>query len=409
MARNQRMGRACCAALVLAFSAMSSAMAGEWTGILRTHWLGREAAGILPVAQPSVAAAQMQWQGSAQWGGLQWHADVVAEAERPEGGPGRTRTSAMEAYVAGAVDSWQWSAGRKVVGWDVGYGFRPNDMVQQEARRSLVSLPLQGRPVLMAEHFSAESAWSLVAVNPSTGRDAVGAREPALAARWYQRYGEADAFAFARWGHRTHASVGAAFAWVASDALELHASLRHMARFDALANASPSVDALAQANPWRAMVGGAAQQLLLGGTWTSAQQMSVLLEAWHDGTAPSRGQWQRWGERNASLQHLGALGAPAAAVAANLAWQAQALNASTSLRRQNLYARLSWVNGAWEPAVDMLYHPEDGGRMLTAGLTWKGDRVRIESSLRVSGGPATALVRQIPVQRQAHVQAIWSF
>jgi hypothetical protein len=41
--------------------------------------------------------------------------------------------------------------------------------VQQEQRRTLVSQPLQGRPVLMAEQFGAESAWSLVAVNPTTG------------------------------------------------------------------------------------------------------------------------------------------------------------------------------------------------------------------------------------------------
>ena len=349
----------------------------------------------------------MQLQGSTQWAGLQWHADLLAQARWPEGGPGSTQVSVLEAYAAGRAGAWEWTAGRKVVGWDVGYGFRPNVLVQQEQRRTLVSQPLQGRPVLMAEQFGAESAWSLVAVNPTTGRDATGAGESALAARWYQRLGSADAYAFARWGRRTQGSVGAAWSWVASDALELHASLRHLARHDTWQDASASAGALASASPWRALTAGAAQQLLLGGTWTSERQVSVLLEAWHDGTAPSRGQWKRWVNRNAALQHLGAVGAPALAVAANLAWQTQAFSASPSLHRQNLFARLAWTTGPWESTLDMLYHPADGGRLLTASLAWKGDRLRLESGLRASAGPGTAVVRQLPVQRQAFVQAVW--
>ena len=99
--------------------------------------------------------------------------------------------------------------------------------------------------------------------------------------------------------------------------------------------------------------------------------------------------------------------APALAVAANLAWQTQAFSASPSLHRQNLFARLAWTTGPWESALDMLYHPADGGRLLTASLAWKGDRLRLEGGLRVSAGPGTAVVRQLPVQRQAFVQAVW--
>ena len=406
-------------AAVLEVTTLRPAVAGEFSASLRSHGLARQTANTGPLAQahalyggiafeqPSEGAAQLQMQGSTQWAGLQWHADVLAQAQRPEGGPGHTQAAVLEAYAAGQAGAWQWTAGRKVVGWDVGYGFRPNDLVQQEQRRTLVSQPLQGRPVLMAEQFGAESAWSLVAVNPTTGRDATGAGESALAARWYQRLGSADAYAFARWGRRTQGSVGAAWSWVASDALELHASLRHLARHDTWQDASASAGALASASPWRALTAGAAQQLLLGGTWTSERQVSVLLEAWHDGTAPSRGQWKRWVNRNAALQHLGAVGAPALAVAANLAWQTQAFSASPSLHRQNLFARLAWTTGPWESALDMLYHPADGGRLLTASLAWKGDRLRLEGGLRVSAGPGTAVVRQLPVQRQAFVQAVW--
>lgn len=409
------------ALLLCAAMAMAPAMGGELRGSWQSYWLAHSAAQAGPLAQahallPAIAPAPAsstvmlaQVQGSAAWGGLQWHADVVAQVERPEGGPGHSQATVMEGYTAGTLGSWQWSLGRKVVGWDVGYGFRPNDVVQQEVRRLLVAVPLQGRPVLMAEHYTQDAAWSLVAVNPVAEGSATGAHESALAARWYQRLGAADAYAFARWGQRTRGSLGAAFAWVVSDALELHGSLRHMAHFDAWEDTSAAPAALALASPWRTTTAGAAQQALLGGTWTNAQQVSVLLEAWYDGTAPSAGQWRQWAQRGEALQRMAAAGAPPAAVAGNLAWQAQVFNAFASLRRQNLLLRGSWTAGAWEPALDMLYHPEDGGALLTASLAWKGDRWRWEGGLRASAGPAAAVVRQLPVQRQAYVQAVWSF
>lgn len=406
---------------LLAAAVLPPATAGEFSASVRSHGLARQTATTGPLAQAhalydsiaaeqsSEGAAQLQLQGSTQWAGLQWHGNALAQAQRPEGGPGHTQAAVLEAYAAGQAGAWQWTAGRKVVGWDVGYGFRPNDLVQQEQRRTLVSQPLQGRPVLMAEQFGAESAWTLVAVNPTTGRDATGPGEGALAARWYQRLGSADAYAFARWGRRTRGSVGAAWSWVASDALELHASLRHMARFDVWEDASTQPAALALASPWRPVVRQGTQQALVGGTWANAEQVSMLLEAWWDGTAPARTHWRQWAERNAALQRLGAAGAPPMAVAANLAWQTQAFSASPSLHRQNLFARLAWTTGPWESALDMLYHPADGGRLYTASLAWKGDRLRLEGGLRTSAGPGTAVVRQLPVQRQAYVQAMWVF
>jgi hypothetical protein len=109
---------------------------------------------------------------------------------------------------------------------------------------------------------------------------------------------------------------------------------------------------------------------------------------------------------------LAGQGAPAKAVAGNLAWQSSAFNASgasASLHRQNLYARLSWTHDAWQPAVDVLWHPADGGRMVTASLVWQGDRVKVEGGLRVNGGPAHAVVRQLPVQKQGYVMGTWAF
>ena len=101
--------------------------------------------------------------------------------------------------------------------------------------------------------------------------------------------------------------------------------------------------------------------------------------------------------------------APQCAGAGNLAWQGRAFNASTNLRRANLFVRASWTRDKWQPALDLLYTPADAGRVLTASLGWQGDRVRIDAGLRRYGGPGDAVLAQLPTRRVAYVAGTWAF
>lgn len=382
---------ACCALAWLAPLA-AHADAGEVSGQLRALRLVRDAAGTGPLAQanalhPGTAAVdgsstvlQTELRGrSTMPGGLELHASALLEAQQPDGAaPAASRNRVTEAYASGSAAGWQWSAGKKVVSWDVGYGFRPNDLVQKEARRTLVGEPLEGRPLLMAERFEADTAWSVVWVNPTTERAATGVQEAALAARAYWRQGAVDWHAFARQGERSGASLGAAVSWVAGDALELHASVR----------------------------GG---QQLVGATWTAENQLSLLVEAWHDDTALTDAQWAAWSARNQALPLGLARGVPAAAVAGNLALQGQSFGVASNLRRDSVFVRLGWQHERWQPAWDLLYTPADQGFITTMSVLWTGERVKLEAGLRTSGGPMDAIVRQLPVQRQGYVVASWVF
>ncbi|MDE1949638.1 MAG: hypothetical protein KGI35_13560, partial [Burkholderiales bacterium] len=141
-----------------------------------------------------------------------WHATATLQQQRLQGAGWHDQGWFNEAYGSGgsAGSGWQWSAGKRIVGWDVGYGFRPDDMVQQETRRTLLATTPIGRPVLMAEHFDASTAWSFVLVNVTHSRHEPGADEPAFAARWYRRINALDAYGFLRHGAHTGQSVGAA-------------------------------------------------------------------------------------------------------------------------------------------------------------------------------------------------------
>ncbi len=407
-------------AVIGASSLSAFAHSAEVSGQVRGAWVDRQVAEAGPLAQanqlqagsatvePSAATVQAELRASGNAGPFTVHAVATVQARNPQGGTTVSDGWLNEAYASGKALGWQWSAGKKVVSWDVGYGFRPNDMVQQEVRRALASEALSGKPLLMAEHFDADTAWSLVWVNPLEAQSNTGAKEAALAARVYRRAGAVDWHGFARNGEHTGASLGAAASWVATDALELHASVRAYQHANSLSSKNTGTG-LSATNPWQARCTGAGQQLLVGGTWTHESQIGVMVEAWHDDTALSDAQWNDWTARNQALPVWLNRRVPASAVAGNLAWQGHAFGASSNLRQDNVFVRLSWQHERWQPALDVLYTPADQGYVTTASLLWSGDHVKLEAGLRTHGGPEAAIVRQLPVQRQGYVVATWAF
>lgn len=367
--------------------------------------------GLAP-ATPSGLTLQAELRHTLRVGrGLSLHGNGLLAHERREGRRGRDASRVNELHVAWDLGAWQLAAGKKVLGWDVGYGFRPNDVVQQEVRRTQFGQTPEGRPLLMAEHFDADTAWTLVAVQPGRWDDAPdrqrGARESALAARAYHRLGALDLHGFARHGRHTGASVGAALAWVAGDELALHASVRGFRRHDGWV-LDGSAPVAAATNPWQPARRGGGTQWLLGGQWTGGPSLSLLAEAWHDGSAPSDDDWRRWGARTAALAAQASQPALRGAVAGNLAWQATPFGAA-NLRRDSAYVRLAWQPADWTLSLDALVHPTDRGRIVSAAVQWRGDRWRLDASLRSYGGPATAVLAQLPQRRSLVLAATLGF
>lgn len=412
------------AGLALALLAWVTPASAEEAAVqLRLRRDEPQAASLGPLAEARaldpglIAPLHGGWVGEARWRqslpmgqGLTVSADLAASATKTDGLASRLRARADELLVSHELGAWTVSAGRQVVSWDVGLGFRPNDLVQQERRRTLLEAPLQGRPVLILERFSADGALSLVWTSPGTGSGdldrVANGKEQALAARLYVRQGNADLHAFGRWGQRTGASLGAATTWVASDAWSLHASGRVLQRH--LAWSGPAGSTLFDRDPGALGLQGGAAQGLVGMTWTSTRRWSLLMELWHDGTARSDAQWRTWFDRNDVLAGTAVLGAPARARAAQWAWQADPLDAA-NLRRISALVRISGEDGPWQWSLDALGHPSDRGRILTAGLSWQGHRTRLTAAWRQYGGPHRALSAQLPQRRSAAIEGAWSF
>ena len=232
--------------------------------------------------QPSSNTLQAELLGNTTLGTVNLHAGATMQAQQGDEAPGITPSRFNEAYAQGSAVGWLWSAGKRVVAWDVGYGFRPNDMVQQEVRRPLVPEPLEGRALLMAWHV------------------------------------------FARQGQQSGASLGMAASWVASDALELHASVR-------------------------------GDQQLVGGTWTFENQISLLVEAWPKNVY-ARVSWQheRW---QPALDVLYMPADQGVLATASVVWTGERINIAMGLRttagpdsatvRHMPYQRQGYVVATW--------------------------------------------------------------
>ena len=106
------------------------------------------APGLTP-ATPSGLTLQAELRHTLRVGrGLSLHGNGLLAHERLEGRRGRDASRVNELHVAWDLGAWQLAAGKKVLGWDVGYGFRPNDVVQQEVRRTQFGQTPEGRPLL---------------------------------------------------------------------------------------------------------------------------------------------------------------------------------------------------------------------------------------------------------------------
>lgn len=299
-----------------------------------------------------------------------------------------------------------FTVGRKTLSWGVGFGFRPLDVIQRENRRGLNPAPLVGVPVVAWERFTADTAWTVLAANPLGERGQVDdVRAPALALRGYRLTANGDDLhAVARLSARQRLELGAGMTGTLGDAFAWHAAALYQRRTAVLRHSLiGSATTLAAADPIREELRDGGLSAVVGAQWTGASGFGLLVEAWRDAAAWTRRDWRQLAELTARQQALAGL-APPSAIDGNLAWSAQAF-ARPNLLRDNLLLRLSYeAEQRWKYSLELLTTPADGGRVLTAGIVWQGDRQTFALGVRQLGGAADAAYALAPQRRLAYCQ-----
>jgi hypothetical protein len=280
------------------------------------------------------------------------------EGQRPN-----ARLVSNEVYADFALDKNHFTVGTKILSGDVGYGFRPIDVIQREQRLQVLPPALVGVPVLAWERFTADEAWSLIYANPGHRQRSDPKADGSVAARYYTKVGKTDIHAVARASDRYKLEAGAAFSSVPHESVELHGSALFIDR-----------DSRTKA--------------LAGFTWTFENGFSLLGEAWWDGAAPSAQDWKNLNTRAKLLQN----NAPALAGLTRMF-------AAPGYARRNALARIAWTDPAgsgWSASFDMLRTLDDRGYAATAAIAYDADRLRLDAGLRRFGGRPDAAYRLLP-------------
>ena len=318
------------------------------------------------------------------------------------------RFVANEAYADFSFGGERFTAGKKALSGDVGYAFRPIDVLQRENRMQVMPPQLEGIPMLSWDNFTTDGAWSVVIANPGHQRRGEAREDGSVALKLYHRAGATDLHGVVRRSNRYGLELGTAMSMVPSDALELHASLlmqRRGERRVPLADNASNRDLLSADSALVTEPINAPRKALIGGTWSTEGGFSALGEFWWDGTAPTSSDWQRLRRQAAQRAALlGLPGVPAAAVAGATAASTRMFDQG-NLTQRGMLARLAWTDpgGRWSPSADLLKSLGDSGWTATAALGWQGEKLRVDAGLRRYGGPADSAYGLLPERGVAFV------
>lgn len=354
--------------------------------------------------------ARIEQEGRGKLGPLNLLATVTASGQ--EGSRPDTKFVAHEAYADFKLGGERVTVGRKILSGDVGYAFRPLDVLQRESRLQLAPPPLTGIPMLAWDNFAADSAWSLILANPGHGPGNAGSTagsgrdDTSLALRLYRRAGGVDLHGVVRSSARNGLELGAGFAAVPNEALEIHGSLLGQQRGERRVPLAAGAGTAQLLNTERALEverHGALSKALLGTTWTADNGVSAMAETWWDGSANTAEDWRRLRANAVARNALRGLpGVPNAAIAgANAA--STRLFEQGNLARRGLLARLAWTEpaGKWSASVDWLASLEDGGRNLTLSAGYAADKWRLDAGIRAYGGKPESAFGLLPERRAA--------
>ncbi|MYN45094.1 hypothetical protein GTP23_08465 [Pseudoduganella sp. FT93W] len=324
----------------LSLSATQALASNEFSASVLAQSEARQASHGNPLglgdSQHHFQQADLRWQVDGPWQQA-LRGNVSARHDHDDSTLLQVNELTLESPLAGGF----LTAGKKIMSWDVGYAFRPLDVVQQEDRRALNPATLQGIPMLAQEAFDEDHALTMVLSNPGRGKAAQPRDDEALAMRLYRHRGERDEYAVLRVSQRNGLEAGASFSHVLNEGTELHASLLWQQKHE----------------EWRQqrwLAAGRGGKALAGFTWTTENQFSLIGEAWLDRSVASPQQ------RNVFLR-----------------------------------AAQNWDN--FDLAADVLWQPASQSKVGTIAASWKQGPWLFSASLRQYYGMAGILTRRLAI------------
>lgn len=320
-----------------------------------------------------------------------------------------------ELYLQQTFNDSTVSFGRRVTSWGYGEVFRPLEIVQSVNRRSLLYSPTQG--VLSGNYFySVGDLNTEIVVSETEARqlDKNDSKAAQIAFQQFWRFEGGDAQVVARYEKESAMTFGVGTSRTVTDSLLLFTSMTFQNHYVAsdlnLANWDSNADIPTKINTLHSNLGQTissvkkdnALKANVGGSYAWPNRTTLSFEYWYDGTARSREEWKdifgfagdAQGLRPVSSEvnqlinaHIGAIN--------------EDLNQYVNLSQHNLYFRIAYIWEKWEPSVDLLANPEDGGIMSSANVDYKLDDILLRFGLRNYGGKSDSVIANLPSSNDA--------
>ncbi|HET8708197.1 MAG TPA: hypothetical protein VFM46_17965, partial [Pseudomonadales bacterium] len=321
------------------------------------------------------------------------------------------RADINEIYWKNSFAYAELTLGKKRLGWGVGYGFRPLDVIVREPRRQLISATTVGLPMVALDFFNEKSNLTFLCGSDLGDDDRLqplaekrgSSQECAL--RFYQLVDTWDWQIVLHHSPNTDTELGTGFSGVVGDSLELHGELLNVRQYYQWHNSLlDSNQVIASRDPMVLRERMKAWQSVAGFTYTWANGFSVLGEAWFDGTALDQREWRAVSDlTRQQIALLSNTTIPAYAIEQNRMASARYLM-QQNLAQKNVLARVSFDGETHDPALDCLYLPETGDTIVTLSDSYKiRQALTLEFGARYFSAKKDSVVDALPYRLQAYL------
>ncbi|MCG7495626.1 hypothetical protein MHO82_01990 [Vibrio sp. Of7-15] len=294
-----------------------------------------------------------------------------------------------ELYIDKSVWAWDFTIGKKRLDWGVGYSYRPLDIIQSYISQPTGITVEEGAWIASAEYFTDTGVLSFLAANSKTQQESNAPTRKGAGVRYYALVGDWDVQALAYYDDVREGLIGGSMVTVIGDALSFHTSATLQRKYNELQHHFSKEHQPFPGNPVYHQVGKNAAQFLSGLTYNFSNNVSLLVEYWFDERSPTNSQWETLIATGNAL-HSGQ------DLYGNLT-ASQNFFTSQNLVRHNLllHTRYEWER--WDPVMDVVLSPEDGGIITTGRIrhTWAGG-LWIEAGGRWFGGSNDSVFSQLP-------------
>jgi hypothetical protein len=312
-----------------------------------------------------------------------------------QGNSSLSKIELSELFYDFSVNEWQFSAGKKKIDWDVGYGYRPLDMFSPVDSLALYTAVSPGVWLVSGDWFTDDGTISILCnqTKKNYGRQE---NQPSdswgCGGRYYQYFSEWEVQIVTHYDRDVKLRVGASALLVYGNALEFHGSILWQEKYitPKFYEARTHLDYFSE--PVVDEYDHSAMQLLSGITYSNNLGMSFILEYWYDGRSPSHSEWSRFltlvehqgKKENKNPLDVGILSSE------------QRMYSSQNLFQHNVMLNIRAGNESWRPEVTFLLNPQDNGILIDTKVCyyWSAGH-HIELGMRHFGGAKSSVYGQL--------------